>query len=70
MACSTVRYGPGVTQEIGMDLANINAKKVCVMTDPHLSKMDPVKTALNSLTRNNVNFEVYDRVRVEPTGKR
>ncbi|XP_075237266.1 type III alcohol dehydrogenase isoform X2 [Lycorma delicatula] len=67
MACSTVRYGPGVTQEIGMDLVNMNAKKVCVMTDPNLSSMAPVKTTLDSLTRNNVNFEVYNKVRVEPT---
>lgn len=69
MACSTVRYGLGVTQEIGMDLANIGAKKVCVMTDSNLSKMAPVKTTLDSLTKNNVYYEVYDRVRVEPTGE-
>ncbi|XP_039275422.1 hydroxyacid-oxoacid transhydrogenase, mitochondrial [Nilaparvata lugens] len=69
MACSTIRYGPGVTQEVGMDMVNMNAKKVCVMTDPNLAKMAPVKTTLSSLAKNGVNFELYDRVRVEPTGE-
>lgn len=67
MACSTIRYGPGVTQEIGMDLVNMKAKKVCVMTDPNIAKLSPLKTALNSLTREGVKYEVYDKVRVEPT---
>jgi len=33
MACSNIRYGVGVTQEVGMDLANMKAKKVGVYTD-------------------------------------
>lgn len=69
MACSTIRYGPGVTEEIGMDMVNMKAKKVCVMTDPYVSKLPPLKTVLDSLVKNNVQFEVYDKVRVEPTGE-
>lgn len=67
MACSTIRYGPGVTEEVGMDMVNMKAKKVCVMTDPYISKLPPLKTTLDSLVKNNVQFEVYDKVRVEPT---
>ena len=37
MACSNIRYGPGVTQEVGMDLANLGAKNVGVYTDKNLS---------------------------------
>jgi hydroxyacid-oxoacid transhydrogenase len=70
MACSTIRYGPGVTREIGMDLVNMKAKKVCVMTDTNIAKLPPLKTALDSLTREGVKFEVYDKVRVEPTEAR
>ncbi|XP_024083770.1 hydroxyacid-oxoacid transhydrogenase, mitochondrial isoform X2 [Cimex lectularius] len=69
MACSTIRYGPGVTREIGMDMMNMKVKNVCVMTDPHLSKLQPVKTVIDSLTKHNVKFSVYDKVRVEPTDK-
>lgn len=70
MACSTIRYGKGVTQEIGMDMVNMKAKKVCVMTDPFLTKLPPVRTTIDSLTKYGVNFELYDRVRVEPTERR
>ena len=70
MACSTIRYGPGVTKEIGMDLINMKAKNVCVMTDPHLATLPAMKTAMDALTKEGVKFEVYDKVRVEPTEAR
>lgn len=69
MACSTIRYGPGVTKEIGQDMNNMKAKNVCVMTDQVIAKLPPVKAVLESLTKNKVNFKVYDSVRVEPTDK-
>ena len=37
MACSNIRYGAGVTQEVGMDLANLGAKNVGVYTDKNLA---------------------------------
>ncbi|XP_050404210.2 hydroxyacid-oxoacid transhydrogenase, mitochondrial [Patella vulgata] len=67
MACSSVRYGAGCTTEVGLDCQNFRAKKVCVMTDSNLIKLPPVKTVLDSLDRANVPYEIYDRVRVEPT---
>ncbi|XP_065224978.1 probable hydroxyacid-oxoacid transhydrogenase, mitochondrial [Planococcus citri] len=67
MACSTIRYGLDVTKEIGMDMVNMNVKKVCVMTDPYLSSLKPVKVTLDSLSKNGIEFELYDKVRVEPT---
>lgn len=70
MACSTIRYGIGVTREVGMDMVNLKAKKVCVMTDPHLVNLSPVKTTIDALTKSGVNFELYDKVRVEPTEQR
>ncbi|KYO26015.1 hydroxyacid-oxoacid transhydrogenase, mitochondrial isoform X1 [Alligator mississippiensis] len=67
MAISNIRYGEGVTKEIGMDLQNMGARKVCVMTDKNLCKLPPVKMVLNSLAKNGINFQMYDNVRVEPT---
>ncbi|KAK7825080.1 hypothetical protein U0070_014837 [Myodes glareolus] len=49
------------------DLQNMGAKKVCLMTDRNLAQLPPVQTVLNSLVRNNISFQVYDGVRVEPT---
>ena len=42
MASSNIRYGPGATREIGMDLADMGVKKVLVVTDPNLSGLEPV----------------------------
>ncbi|XP_046884319.1 hydroxyacid-oxoacid transhydrogenase, mitochondrial [Hypomesus transpacificus] len=67
MASSNIRYGEGVTQEIGMDLQNMGARKVCLMTDKNLSRLPPVKAVLESLAKNGINYRVFDRVRVEPT---
>lgn len=69
MACSNIRYGPGVTAEVGMDLANMKAKNVGVYTDKKLVDMAPVKATIESLTKAKVNFKVYDNVRVEPTNE-
>ncbi|GBP13151.1 Probable hydroxyacid-oxoacid transhydrogenase, mitochondrial [Eumeta japonica] len=68
--CSTVRYGIGVTREVGLDLVNLGAKHVCVMTDSNLATLKPVRTVLDSLVKNNIRYEVYDNVRVEPTDTR
>jgi hydroxyacid-oxoacid transhydrogenase len=67
MAVSSVRFGVGVTREVGMDLAEMGAKLVLVVTDPVLAKLPPVRTVLESLERNKIPYAVYDRVRVEPS---
>jgi len=67
MAASSIRFGPGVTREVGMDLADLGARKALVITDPLLAGMAPVQTVLESLENAGVDFVLYDRVRVEPT---
>jgi hydroxyacid-oxoacid transhydrogenase len=67
MAVSSVRFGVGVTREVGMDLADMGAKLVLVVTDPVVAKLAPVRTVLESLDENHVAYALYDRVRVEPS---
>lgn len=67
MAVSSIRFGTGVTREVGMDLAELGARNVLVVTDAKLASLPPVQTVLESLERNHVPFALYDRVRVEPT---
>ena len=67
MAVSSVRFGPGVTREVGMDLSDLGARNVLVLTDPVLRNMPPVVTALESIEANGIKATLYDRVRVEPT---
>ncbi|XP_071496087.1 hydroxyacid-oxoacid transhydrogenase, mitochondrial-like [Diadema antillarum] len=67
MACSNIRFGNGVTQEVGMDFEFMGAKNVCVMTDKTIASLPIMNVVLESLNSAKVNFEVYDKVRVEPT---
>ncbi|EGN93042.1 hypothetical protein SERLA73DRAFT_98384 [Serpula lacrymans var. lacrymans S7.3] len=68
VAASNLRFGDGVTREVGMDLKNMKARKVGVFTDPIVAKLKPMKTALESLqSQEDLPFEVYDQVVAEPT---
>jgi len=67
MAAASVRFGAGVTREVGMDLADLGARRVLVLTDPTIRRLPPVDTVLESLESNGIAAVVYDRVRVEPT---
>jgi len=67
LATSNIRFGPGVTREIGMDLADRGVRRVMVVTDPHIAKLPPVATVLNALDDQKVQHKLFDRVRVEPT---
>jgi hydroxyacid-oxoacid transhydrogenase len=67
MAVAAVRYGAGVTREVGMDLADRGAQRALIVTDPVVATLAPVKTVVDSLEANGVKWVLYDRVRVEPT---
>jgi hydroxyacid-oxoacid transhydrogenase len=67
MAISNVRYGVGVTSEVGMDLADLGSRLAIVVTDPVVACLPPARTVFESLEHNRVPFVVYDRVRIEPT---
>jgi hydroxyacid-oxoacid transhydrogenase len=67
MAVSSIRFGAGVTREVGMDLADLDARRVLVLTDPVLRCLPPVQTVMDSLESNRVSAVLFDRVRVEPS---
>ncbi|NQT38007.1 MAG: iron-containing alcohol dehydrogenase [Planctomycetes bacterium] len=67
MATANIRFGPGVTREIGMDLADMNARRVMVLADRNMARLPPVATVLESLATEKIEFALFDRVRVEPT---
>jgi hydroxyacid-oxoacid transhydrogenase len=67
MAASSIRFGVGVTREVGMDLADLGARLVLVLTDPVLAGLPPVQAVIESLEASRVPFAVYRDVRVEPT---
>jgi hydroxyacid-oxoacid transhydrogenase len=67
MAVAAVRYGAGVTREVGMDLADRNIRCVLVVTDPVVANLPPARAVVDSLDASKVKWVMYDRVRVEPT---
>ena len=67
MAVSSVRFGAGVTREVGMDLAELRARRVMVLTDPVVSRLPPAQAVAESLQAHGIDAAVFDRVRVEPT---
>jgi len=66
MAVSSIRFGEGVTLEVGMDVHNLGIRKVLVMTDKTVGKLLPMKNTIRSLEEHGVKYEVFDNVRIEP----
>jgi hydroxyacid-oxoacid transhydrogenase len=67
MAASAVRFGAGVTREVGADLHALGVRRALVVTDPTVSRLAAMQTVLASLDAAGIDVEVFDRVRVEPT---
>ncbi len=67
MSASNIRFGPGVTREVGMDLAELKVQCALVVTDPVLAKLPPVAAVVESLDREKVPYKIFDRVHIEPT---
>ena len=66
MSASSIRFGPGCTKEVGMDFSNMGAKRVCVVTDANVAKLDAMKQVVEGLTREGIEFIVYQGTMVEP----
>ena len=69
MATSNIRYGRGVTAEVGMDLVDMGVENVMVVTDGVLASLPPVTNLLAALEDSGVRFQLFDRVHVEPTDR-
>ena len=67
MASAAIRFGFGVTREVGAELTDLGKRRVLVFTDSLLRTLPPVTATLESLDANRIAFTVFDRVRVEPT---
>ncbi len=69
MATSNLRFGSGATGEIGMDLHEMDAKRVLVLTDSGLTTLPPLRTVRDSLEGEKIEYDLFDRVRIEPNDK-
>lgn len=64
---SSVVFGPGATREVGARVKALGCRNVLLITDPQIAQLPPVATATASLRQAGAAFEIFDRVRVEPT---
>jgi hydroxyacid-oxoacid transhydrogenase len=67
MDTSSIKYGPGVTREVGFDMEELGARRVMVVADPRMANSEPVSIALAALHERSIDAVLYDQARVEPT---
>jgi hydroxyacid-oxoacid transhydrogenase len=67
IANSTLRFGWGVTAEVGEDLRERNARRTMLVIDPAVAATPVGEVVEESLRRAGVDFAKFDGVRVEPT---
>ena len=67
MDTSSIKYGPGVTREIGWDMEEQGCKRVMVVTDANLSDKEPVGVTLEALRKHGIDAVLFDQASVEPT---
>ena len=64
---SQIKFGVGITQEVGFEMKRLGAKNVLIVTDPNLSNSEPVEISKRSLESEKISVSIFDQVHVEPT---
>jgi hydroxyacid-oxoacid transhydrogenase len=67
MDTSSIKFGPGVTREVGYDMKRLGASRVMLVADPNLADGAPTSIVLEVLRAEGIDAVLYDRVHVEPT---
>ena len=67
MSSAGIKYGFGATREVGHDMKELGARRVLVVTDPRLARLEPVAVVLEALRREGIEAILYGEARVEPT---
>lgn len=67
MDTSSIKYGQGVTVEVGYEMKRLGANRVMVVTDPGLKDSETVSIVLKALTNEGIDAVLFSDVSVEPT---
>ena len=67
MDTSSIKFGPGVTWEVGFEMHRLGARRVMVITDPNMARGEAVSVTLEALRAERMDAVLFDQVRVEPT---
>jgi hydroxyacid-oxoacid transhydrogenase len=66
VSASNLRYGPGITREIGHDLQELAVRRALVVIDPAVKDAPAGCAVRESLRTAAIDYAFYDQVRVEP----
>jgi hydroxyacid-oxoacid transhydrogenase len=66
-AASNLRFGTGITREVGQDLVDLGVQRTLLLIDAALRDTPTAETVVASLKAARVDYEVYDRIVVDPT---
>src|SRR5262245_38069387 len=69
LSTSNLRFGPGTTREVGMDLEDMGLKRTLLVIDPRLIDLPTGQVVRQSLQKANIDFETFDAVVCEPTDR-
>jgi hydroxyacid-oxoacid transhydrogenase len=69
MAASNIRFGTGTTAEVGMDLQQMQVKRVMLVIDPALVDLPMGTVVRESLQAAAIAYEQFSHVAVEPTAE-
>ena len=64
---SSIKFGAGVTREVGYEMHRLGTRRVMVVTDPVMANSEAVAVTLKSLRSEGIDAVLFDRVSVEPT---
>lgn len=64
---SSIKYGPGVTAEVGYEMGRMGARRVMVITDPTVATLEPISVTLASIRAEGIDATLFGDVEVEPT---
>ena len=64
---SGIKFGSGVTEEVGWELDRLGCKNVMILTDNNLTNHQSVQTIIKSLDKSNIKFVLFNQCSVEPT---
>ena len=63
---SSIKFGSGVTREVGYEMKRLGARKVVVITDPKLADSEPVQNTIKSLRSERIDTTLFNGVLIEP----
>ena len=64
---SSIKFGNGVTEEVGWEFERLNCKNIMVVTDKKMVDHISVQKTIDSINKSKLNPVLYSNVSVEPT---